>query len=46
MKGNDSVQQSNKIKAKKRHDILLYGQEHGVSVTCRKYNISRTLYVN
>ncbi len=29
---------------KRRHEILLCGQEQGVSVACKKYRISRTLY--
>lgn len=29
---------------KRRHEILLCGQEEGVSAACRKYRISRTLY--
>lgn len=29
---------------KYRHEILLCGQEQGVSAACRKYRISRTLY--
>ncbi|AWW25562.1 helix-turn-helix domain-containing protein [Acetobacterium carbinolicum] len=29
---------------KRRHEILLCGQEQGVSAACKKYKISRTLY--
>lgn len=29
---------------KRRHEILLCGQEQGVSAACKKYRISRTLY--
>ncbi len=29
---------------RRRHEILLYGQEQGVTAACKKYQISRTLY--
>jgi len=39
-----SVRAQEEITIKLRHEILLCGQEEGVSAACKKYKISRTLY--